>query len=70
MYFCFLEGRLWGTQTQTIHSTAPAIDSNDKIGQTGVGLHEFNNIACVFGGVPCENEFYYDVNNIFDDWCD
>ena len=59
--------RLWNTQTQTIHQQ---LNSNDKIGLTGVGLREFNNIACVFGSVLCETEFYYDVNNKFDDYYD
>ena len=58
------------TQTQTIYPTAPAIDNNDKIGLTGARLAKFNNVACVFGGVSCENDFYYDVNNIFDDYYD
>ena len=58
------------TQTETIYSTAPAIDSNDKIDSTGAGLSEFNIVACVFGGVSYENELYYDVNNIFDDYCE
>ena len=59
------------TQTQTTHPTAPVIDSNDKISPTGVGLREFNNVGCVFGGILCENEFYYcyyHENDIFDDY--
>ena len=68
----FNRSSYWGqytqTQTQTIYPTAPAIDSNDKIGLTGAGLAKFNNVACVFGGVSCENDFYYDVNSIFDDY--
>ena len=56
------------TQTQTTHPTAPVIDSNDKISPTGVGLREFNNVGCVFGGILFENGFYYHENDIFDDY--
>ena len=67
---CSYWGQYTQTQAQTIYSTAPAIDSNDKICSTGAGLGKFNNVACVFGGASCENDFYYDVNNIFDDYYD
>ena len=55
-------------QTQQHHPTAPVIDSNAKIGPTGSGLGEINNIGCVFGGIVCENKFYDHVNDIFDDY--
>ena len=51
-------------------SNATRTNNNDKIGLIGVGLAKFNNVACVFGSVLCENKFYYDVNNIFDDCYD
>ena len=56
--FCFCYG-----------TTGPVIDRNDKMCPTGVGFCFFN-IGCIFGGVLCENEFYYYVNDIFDDYFD
>ena len=44
------------------------IDSSDKTGPTGVGFREIHNIECVFGGILCENKFYYYVSDIFDDY--
>ena len=46
-------------EAQQHHPTVPVIDSNDKIVPTGGGLREINNIWCVFGGIVCENKFYY-----------
>ena len=54
---CSYWGQQTQTQTQIIYSTAPAIDSNDKIGSTGAGLGKFNNVAGVFGGVHVKMNF-------------
>ena len=54
------------TRTQATHPTTPVIDSNDKIGPTGVRLCEINSVGCIFGGFLCENKFYYHPNDAFD----
>ena len=62
-------GPLWPqtqTQTQTPHSTAPAIDTAFNFNETRSGLREFNDLGYVFGVVFNEYEFNYGVNNIFD----
>ena len=48
-------------------TAGPVIDRNEKICPTGVECCVFNNIRCIFGDILCENEFYYYVNDIFDD---
>lgn len=49
-----------------------AIDSNglffQKSGASDFRIRDFDIIGCIFGSILCENEFYYYVNNIFDDY--
>ena len=39
---------------------------SQKSGVSDFRIHDFDIIGCVFGGILCENEFYYYVNDIFD----
>ena len=55
----FASGQLCDTQTQT----SDQLNSNDKIGPAGVGLGEFDNVPCIFGGCLCQH-------NIFDHFYD
>ena len=54
------------TQTQQRHTTAPPIDSIDKICLTGVGLSDFDINEYVFGLVFNEYVFNNEINSIFD----
>ena len=50
------------TQTQQ-HTVAPAIDNNDKISPTRVGLRGFDIIGCIFNGIIDDNESEYDISS-------
>ena len=52
------------TQTQQ-HRATPAIDRDDKLSLTGVGLHDFDINVHLFDVVFNQNELEYDLNNMF-----
>ena len=66
----FDSSALWRqTQTQTIHPTAPAIDTTFNFDGIDAKLHEFHDIGCIFDnndGIVSEYDRRASLHNIFD----